>query len=53
LHFEELNQSQAEKLASKVGTKLNRERESWSIADVFFEQNTNMKKPVERKMGFV
>lgn len=53
LHFEELTQTQAEKLATKVGTKLNRERESWSIADVFFEQNTNMKKTIERKMGFV
>ena len=53
LHFEELNQTQAEKLATKVGTKLNRERESWSIADVFFEQNTNTKKTIERKMGFV
>ena len=53
IHFEELTQTQAEKLATKVGTKLNRERVSWSIADVFFEQNTNMKKPVERKMGFV
>lgn len=53
IHFEELTQSQAEKLATKVGTKLNRERISWSIADVFFEQNTNMKKPVERKMGFI
>lgn len=53
MHFEELTQEQAEKLATKVGTKLNRERKSWSIADVFFEQNTNMKKPIERKMGFV
>ena len=53
IHFEELTQTQAEKLATKVGTKLNRERVSWSIADVFFEQNTNMKKPVERKMGFI
>jgi len=53
LHFEELSQEQAEKLATKVGTKLNRERESWSIADVFFEQNTNTKKTIERKMGFV
>lgn len=53
LHFDELNQEQAEKLATKVGTKLNRERESWSIADVFFEQNTNMKKTIERKMGFI
>jgi adenylate kinase family enzyme len=53
LHFDELNQEQAEKLATKVGTKLNRERSSWSIADVFFEQNTNMKKTNERKMGFI
>jgi hypothetical protein len=53
LHFDELNQEQAEQLATKVGTKLNRERESWSIADVFFEQNTNTKKNIERKMGFI
>jgi hypothetical protein len=53
LHFEELSQEQAEKLATKVGTKLNRERVSWSIADVFFEQNTNTKKTIERKMGFI
>jgi hypothetical protein len=53
LHFDELNQEQAQKLASKVGTKLNLERTSWSIADVFFEQNTNMKKPIQNKMGFV
>jgi len=53
LHFNELTQAQAESLATKVGTKLNRKLDSWSIADVFFEQNTNMKKPVERKMGFI
>jgi hypothetical protein len=53
IHFEELTQSQAEKLATKVGTKLNRERVTWSIADVFFEQNTNTKKTIERKMGFI
>lgn len=53
LHFDELNQEQAEKLATRVGTKLNRARDKWSIADVFFEQNTNSKKPTERKMGFV
>ena len=53
LHFEELTQTQAEKLAEKVGTKLNRERDSWSIADVFFEQNTNTRKTIERKMGFI
>jgi hypothetical protein len=53
LHFDELNQKQAEKLAARVNTKLNREREKWTIADVFFEQNTNSKKTNEKKMGFV
>ena len=53
LHFDELDQEQAEKLAARVGTKLNRSREKWSIADVFFEQNTNAKKPNAKKMGFV
>lgn len=56
LHFDELNQEQAEKLAEKIGTKLNEVRNKWSIADIFHERETNIrtfKKPVERKFGFV
>jgi hypothetical protein len=57
VHFKELNQEQAEKLAVKVGTKLNGQRDKWSIADIFFEKekrNTReLKNSIERKMGFV
>ena len=53
LKFEELNQTQAEALADKMNVILQGTREKWSIADVFFEQNTNVNKPTERKMGFV
>jgi hypothetical protein len=53
LKFEELNQTQAEALAKKMNVTLQGTREKWSIADVFFEQNTNVNKPNERKMGFV
>jgi hypothetical protein len=56
LHFDELNQKQAEVLAEKVGVKLNGVREKWSIADIFHEKATNIrtfKKPVEKKFGFV
>jgi hypothetical protein len=55
LHFNELNQSEAEKLAAKAGVKIEGERKNWSIADVFFNQNTNVKthKINETKMGFV
>ena len=53
LKFEELNQTQAEALAKKMNVTIEGTREKWSIADVFFEQNTNVNKPTERKMGFV
>jgi hypothetical protein len=53
LKFEELNQTQAEALAKKMDVTIEGTREKWSIADVFFEQNTNVNKPTERKMGFV
>ena len=53
LKFEELNQTQAAALADKMNVTLQGTREKWSIADVFFEQNTNVNKPTERKMGFV
>jgi hypothetical protein len=51
--FRELSQAEAEVLAKKSGVTLHEKREKWSIADVFFEQNTNTVKPVTRKMGFV
>ena len=55
LHFAELNQDEAEILAKKAGVKIEGERKKWSIADVFFNQNTNVKthKVKETKMGFV
>lgn len=55
LHFDELNQVEAETLADKAGVKIEGERKKWSIADVFFNQNTNVKthKVKETKMGFV
>lgn len=56
LHFSELNQTEAETLAEKTGVKLNGKRDKWSIADVFFNENTNKVKNIkniERKMGFV
>jgi G3E family GTPase len=55
LHFGELTQGEAEKLAEKAGVKIEGTRSKWSIADVFFNQNTNVKPPkiVETKMGFI
>jgi energy-coupling factor transporter ATP-binding protein EcfA2 len=56
LHFGELNQTEAETLAKKSGVQLNGTRDKWSIADVFFNENTNKVKNIkniERKMGFV
>ena len=51
LKFEELNQAQAEILASKMDLKIEGVREKWSIADIFFEQNTNVSNPDGRKLG--
>jgi len=53
LTFRELTLDEAKLLANKSGVKLKGDKEKWSIADVFFEQNTNSVKPVTRKMGFV
>jgi len=58
LHFGELNQEQAEKLAKRCGITIEGKKDKWSIADVFYNQNTNQTKvkglkTVERKMGFV
>ena len=58
LHFSELNQEQAEKLAKRCNATLNGTREKWSIADVFYNENTKQSKVKstvvsERKFGFV
>lgn len=56
VHFNELNQEQAEALAAKTGATLNGKRAKWSIADVFYNENTNNSdrvKSTESKMGFV
>jgi hypothetical protein len=54
LHFSELNQEQAQKLAERCNVTLNGKRDKWSIADVFFNENTNSKfKVKENKIGFV
>jgi len=58
LNFEELNQEQAEKLAKRCNATLNGKRDKWSIADVFFNENTKQSKVkgsvvTERKFGFV
>jgi ATP-dependent 26S proteasome regulatory subunit len=54
LNFAELNQEQAEALATKVGVTLNGKRDKWSIADIFFNDSTGSKfKTKENKMGFV
>jgi len=52
LSFRELDQKEAETLAKVCNVELKGTREKWSIADVFFEQNTNSIKPINRKMGF-
>lgn len=56
VNFTELNQEQAEALAAKTGATLNGKRDKWSIADVFYNDNTSQKtkfKATESKMGFV
>ena len=44
LHFGELNQEQAEKLATRCGVTIEGKKDKWSIADVFYNQNTNQSK---------
>jgi hypothetical protein len=54
--FNELSQAEAETLAAKTGATLNGVREKWSIADVFYNENTNNKERVTSTgtpMGFV
>lgn len=51
--FRELNQEEAEILAKKVGVTLKGKRDKWTISDIFFEQNVNTPKPINRKVGFV
>ena len=52
INFSPLTQQQAEKLAHKLNIKLDGQRNSWSIADVFHKQVQAVKTP-KRKMGFV
>lgn len=51
--FRELDQKEAEKLASKFDVTLKDTREKWTISDIFFEQNMITVKPINRKVGFV
>jgi hypothetical protein len=51
--FSELNREQASALAKKVGLELKGNKEKWTISDIFFEQNVNTTKPVNRKVGFI
>ena len=51
--FRELNQEEAEILAEKVGVTLKGKRDKWTISDIFFEQNVNTPKPINRKVGFI
>lgn len=58
LNFAELTQEQAEKLAKRCNVTLKDKKEKWSIADVFFNENTKQTKvkslpTTERKFGFV
>lgn len=52
INFSPLTQHQAEKLANKLNIKLDGDRDTWSIADVFHKQVQAIKTP-KRKMGFV
>ena len=58
LNFTELTQEQAEKLAKRCGQNLIAKKDKWSIADVFYNENTKQTKVktlsvTERKFGFV
>lgn len=54
LHFDNLDQSQAEKLAEKIDVKLDGVRDKWTIAEVFNKQiENNVAKKIGTKMGFV
>ena len=52
LHFDNLSQEQAEKLAAKVGVTVDSVKDKWSIADVFHKQTEAPRVP-KRKVGFV
>lgn len=54
LNFDNLTQEQAEKLATKLGTKLEEDRQKWSIAEVFNKKiDTGVVKKVGTTMGFI
>lgn len=58
LHFDTLTQEDASVLAKKFGFELGEERKSWTVAEIFHNQNTQKakfkgSKKVQRKVGFV
>lgn len=54
LNFDTLKQSEAEKLAVKLGVALDGVRDKWSIAEIFNKQiEQSVAKKVGAKMGFV
>ncbi len=53
LHFENYTREQAEILANKFGVPLEgKKRDKYSLAEIFHEQRTTMKK-IEARMGFI
>jgi hypothetical protein len=54
LNFDTLTQSEAENLSTRLGVKLDGQRDKWSIAEVFNKQveNSTLKK-VGSKVGFI
>lgn len=54
LNFDNLTHADAEKLAQKIGVKLDGVREKWTIAEVFNKQiEQSVAKKVGSKMGFI
>lgn len=54
LTFEPLNKDQAELLAKKIGVKLDSEKDSWSIAEIFNDKMEDRAiKKLNSKIGFI
>lgn len=54
LNFDTLKQAEAEKLANKLGVRLEGKKDRWTIAEVFNKQiETENNKKVGSKMGFI
>lgn len=54
LTFEPLNRDQAKVLAEKIGVKLNSEKDSWSIAEIFNDKiEEKVIKKINSKIGFI